>query len=109
MKIKFEKEEIQLLGQLALEIAKFKYRPELLLEAMLIFEFRVENAGVFEFPAQCRRKLKMSTLVAMRRFLHHENFRGDAIWDSTLISLRDKLQKALNTAEYVSPLLLQLH
>lgn len=95
MKITLEKEEWQLLGQLALEVGKGRFRKGLSLYAVILWEFFAENAQAFQQPQRRKRNLRTSTVIGIYQYLKAENLRDEAFWDITLQDLRNKLYKAL--------------
>jgi len=98
MKITIETEEWQLLGQVAKEtLLGNDYRIDELAYVILI-EFYAENLEAFTFPQSRKRKLKISQWRALCTIFMTERFRGDPLWDVTLIGMREKFKP--NTAEH---------
>lgn len=94
-KLVLEISEIQLLGQIVLEISTLSFSYNMMIPAMLLYEFRMKNAEIFEQPRRCTRKLEMSTILALQKYLHQEHERNDVYWDVTLIGLRNKVDSIL--------------
>jgi len=95
MKITIEKEEWQLLGQLALEVSECRYPQGSSLSAVLLWEFRREHAAAFEVPQRRKRKLRLSTALGIYSFLKRQESRNDPFWDVILIQLTEKVFKAI--------------
>lgn len=95
MKITIDKEEWQLLGQLALEAGNGEFKKGIALAAVILWEFYLDNAQAFQQPQRRKRNLRMSTVMGIHFYLHAEQSREDALWDITLQNLRNKLYKAL--------------
>lgn len=95
MKITIEKAEWQLLGQLSEFVMSGKHHKGLVLQAMILLEFRVDNSEAFILPQRRKRKLKKSTVLALYQYLSKEHWAYDAYWDMVLSNLREKLYKAL--------------
>lgn len=93
MKVTIEKQDWQLLGQIATEyLAEHKVDG---LDQIVFLEFYAENLEAFTFPQRRKRKLKSSQYYAIFSILiSKQDFRDDAIWDTTLIQLREKFSQS---------------
>lgn len=95
MKITIEKQEWQLLGQLALEVSKGVFPKGLALQATILWEFYQNNAHAFLTIEKRKRKLPLSTILGLYQFLMKQEWSYDAYWDLVLLQLREKLHKLL--------------
>lgn len=95
MKILIEKEEWQLLGQLAIEVSEGKFGKGLSLHSTILWEFYRDNSEAFMWPQRRRRKMRFSTVLALQKCLLAQSQRGDALWDTTLLNLTDKVTTAI--------------
>ena len=104
MKITLEKQEWQLLGQLAIETTEGQFKSRVL-PAIILWEFYLENIQHFTQPQNRKRKIRNSTAIGIYQYLNAEQPRNEPYWDTTLYSLKDKLyQKILSmkTAEIIT-------
>lgn len=107
MKITIEKEEWQLLGQLAIETTDGEFKTHVL-PALLLWEFYLENIQHFTQPQTRKRKIKNSTAIGIFLYLNAENPRHDPLWDTTLQNLRDKLYQKILSAPTIEIIKLQM-
>lgn len=106
MKITFEKQEWQLLGQLAIETTQGEFRCSVL-PAILLWEFYLENIQYFTQPQTRKRKIRNSTAIGIYQYLQAEHIRNDAYWDATLYALKDKIYQKIHAIKTTdSPLIL---
>jgi hypothetical protein len=92
MKVIIEKQDWQLLGQIATEYIHGEGTEEL--ASIVFMEFYAENLEAFTYPQRRKRKLKPSQFRAICSILtQDQKFRNDPIWDVTLIELREKFGK----------------
>lgn len=105
MKFIFEKEDFQLLGQLALELIRSgPANPGDELCSYVFIEFYQENIDAFTFPQRRSRKLKLSQHCAILSILKKSNLRSDPLWDAVLIELREKLERKSHDAFKTLPI-----
>ncbi|MBV6442733.1 MAG: hypothetical protein EPGJADBJ_04456 [Saprospiraceae bacterium] len=93
MKIVIEKEEWQLLGQLALQVRNGIFPKGYSLHACILWEFYQGHASAFVQPQRRKRKLHTSTVFAIYQILKVQPWSYDAYWDLVLDQLREKLYK----------------
>lgn len=92
MKITFETEAWQMLGQISKEILLANDDRVEDLAYVILIEFYAENLEAFTFPQSRKRKIKISQWRALCSIFGRERFRGDALWDANLIQMREKFR-----------------
>lgn len=106
MKLKLEKDEVLMLGQLALELQD-KIPTGMSIQAVLFWEFYLENASLFVSPESMKRKIRFSTFLGLFGYLASQPMRNDIWWDMTLQGLIDKLNRMRSDSSIRTKLLLQ--
>lgn len=107
MKITLEKQEWQLLGQLAIETTDGQFKSQVL-PALLLWEFYLENIQHFTQPQTRKRKIRNSTAIGIYQYLIAEPPRQEPLWDITLQNLRDKLYQKILSAPTIEIIKIQM-
>lgn len=95
MKVVIERQEWQLLGQLAIQVGEGVFPKGYVLQACILWEFYKGHASAFVQPQRRKRKLHTSTVYGIYQILLKQEWSYDAYWDLVLQELREKLHKHL--------------